>query len=125
MDKLIISNRDDLINYCAKKGISISEFNEPVEISEGAYCVSLFADCKSFNQPIVIPTGVKDCSNMFMGCTSFNQPVIIPSSVENCNSMFRNCTSFNQPVKIAPHYSGIVEEVSDSCSRDVIPSISL
>ena len=79
MNPVIVTCRDDIIRYCKKNGINFREFN----------------------QEVIIPDTVKDCTMMFFGCWGFNQKVIIPNGVINCNNMFWECRSFNQEVIIS------------------------
>ena len=79
MEKLVVRCHEDIKKFCEERGISINEFNEPVEIPEEVKdCSFMFLGCMSFNQPVVIPDGVLDCHSMFAGCISFNHPVTIP-----------------------------------------------
>ena len=62
--------------------------------------MQMFFGCKSFNQPITIPSNVTGCMSMFNGCTSFNQNVILHNNIKSFASMFSGCTSFNQPIEL-------------------------
>ena len=65
---VIVESRKKLIRYCASKGITLSLFNEPVEIPEGVTdCESLFEGASSFNQPVKIPSTCWNMKNMFKG----------------------------------------------------------
>lgn len=96
---LKIKSYIDLGINCRKKGIKLEDFNEPVEIMDGAYCEGMFRGCHSFNQDVIIPENVyaNNISNMFLNCYSFNSKVTItnPDKVDHyiMTSMFQNCVS--------------------------------
>lgn len=60
----------------------------------------MFGYCEKFNQSIVIPGNVGDCSYMFTYCENFNQPIIISNGVRCCYQIFNRCRKFNQSVTI-------------------------
>lgn len=140
---LEISSREDIIRYCEDNDIQEELFNEPVKIKPGAECAHLFENLPYFNQPIVIPNTVHDCTCMFQycrsfnspvifeegnnnqlylkfmfcGCIDFNQPIIFPKTVCNFEGMFFNCYKFNQPIYIK------LDEILNDDDDDFIDSV--
>lgn len=44
-----------------------------------------------FNQPVIIPSNVKNCRTMFEWCKDFDQDIVIPESVTSTEGMFTRC----------------------------------
>ena len=83
------------------------------------YCVNMcntFANCRNFNQPIIIPNNVTNVSGMFYNCYNFNQPVTIPENVISISGMFSYCYKFNQPVTIPENVTN-VSDMFQYCNK--------
>lgn len=100
-ETVVVTSRDDILNWCIKHKIDFNKFNQPVKIADGVTnCSFMFEDLESFNHSVVIPDSVTNCWGMFKGCKSFNSNVIIGNSVIECGFMFDCCINFNQPIII-------------------------
>jgi len=121
---LKIRNRFDLYEYCNEKGTPLSGFNEPVkiELEKGDRSLSgLFADCNSFNQDIIIPSGVTNISAILKNCYSFNSKIIFEDGdnnvIYNAANAFKNCLSLEHIDLNLPYLKeSMVEDMFLNCS---------
>lgn len=101
-ETVIVRSHQDVIDWCNKHNITVAEFNQPVIIPKDVTdCSRMFEDCESFNQSVVIPEGVTDCDSMFFGCIRFNQSVEIPNTVKYYSMMFYGCDSMVSDIIVA------------------------
>ena len=127
---LTVFSNTGVKDYCRENGVTLEDYNYKTIIDPSVEdCSEMFCECQddfnyddddydlyypyrgceSFNQPIEIPEGVKNCNSMFYRCSSFNQSITVPESVKDRYGMFLNCFSLNQPIEI----SGGVTERDD------------
>ena len=73
--------------------------------------------CRSFNQPISLPSSVETVGQYFMPyCSSFNQPVALPSSLTSIGTYFlTDCSVFNQPIVIPDGITSIQNSFLERC----------
>ena len=97
-------NNYDPMQYCVNMCNTFANcrnFNQPVIIPNNVTCLrDTFAYCYNFNQPLTIPGNVTNMDSMLKHCKNFNQPVSFPESITNLSSVFAGCSNFNQPVTI-------------------------
>ena len=116
---VVVSSHKDIVDWCEARGKSIKYFNQPVVIPEGVTdCSRMFYGCMNFNQSVKIPKGVLDCSFMFADCESFNHSIFIPFSVINCEGMFYNCSSMKSGIYI--DYNEFLRIDNLCCRKDLI-----
>jgi len=82
--------------------------------SKNLYWGQIYNEKTSFDKPVEIINGVKDCSELLVHCHNFNQPITIPESVCNATEMFRECIRFNQPI-IIPNTIEKCDEIFQGC----------
>lgn len=79
----------------------------------------MFAECKTFNQPLNFDTSnVKNMEGMFMNCYDFNQPLNFDTSnVKNMSYMFSGCENFNQSLNFDTSKVTEMKEMFKDCKK--------
>ena len=94
-------------------------FNQPLVIPSGVTSIgtNFLYNCYSFNQPLTLPSGLSSIGTYFIAyCYSFNQPLTLPSGVTSIGTYFLyNCYSFNQPLTLPSNLASIGTNFLNSC----------
>lgn len=99
---LIVSDKNDIEEYCKQNGITREEFNVPIKV-DMEDCSRLLMGCKEFNSSVEFGKSVKKCVAMLADCEKFNQPIDMSNSaVENCSHMLSYCKKFDNSIKFSP-----------------------
>lgn len=95
-------------------------FNQPIVLPSGL--TTIFADflsgCDSFNSLISIPQSVTDIkSNFLVGAVSFNQPLTLPSGLSRIELGFMQaCYGFNQPLSLPSSLTSVMAKFMYLCT---------
>lgn len=75
---LYIDSHEDILDYCARAGVKVTDFNRCVRFENSVTdCSNIFACMKSFNKSVIFPSTVKKADFAFTGCDSFSQYIFI------------------------------------------------
>ena len=85
-------------------------FNQPLDIPSPVNTINnaLLTQCTAFNQPITLPSTLTTIGETFVNCQAFNQPLVIPNSVTKIGSSFLSgASSFNSPLVLSTNLQSL------------------
>ena len=91
----------EIVDWCEKHDVKISEFNFPCVIDESLTdCSAVFAYCNSFNWAVLIPENCEHVDYMFYKCLAYNKVTEFPKSVQTYKGALYMCDALTSQVII-------------------------